>query len=96
MRSVAYHIFKERIMRTFLIIILLVAMLSPVTASAKDFGIQGPVRPIAERNPVEVIQEQLKDMDPTDLKTLMVQSTDEKRLVAPLNGWTRSINDCFK
>lgn len=53
-------------------------------AVAKDFGVQGLVYPIAERNPVEVIEEQL---DPAGLETLLAQSVDEEKLFASVKGW---------
>ena len=67
-------------------VLLIISMIS-TTAVAKDFGIQGTVYPIAERNPVAVIEEQLRELDLSELENLLIQSTAEKKLFVPLEGW---------
>lgn len=54
---------------------------------AKDFRVQGSVYPVVERSPVEVIEEQLQDLDPSELEGLLKQATDEEKLFAPIKGW---------
>lgn len=68
-------------------IYLLVLSLLSTPVGAKDFGVQGTVYPIAEHHPVEVIEEQLKDLDPTELETLFQQSIAEDNIFEPTKGW---------
>lgn len=57
-------------------------------ASAKDFGLHGPVHPITERNPIEVIEERLSAMDTKALEDLMASALEEQKLFSPFKGWS--------
>lgn len=58
------------------------------SAYAKDFGIQGQVFPIEERDPVAVIQERLSHLDPHTLQRALEAAREEDRLFPPIEGWT--------
>ena len=66
--------------------VLILTMISS-SVFAKDFGVRGPIFPIVELNPIEVIEKQLGDLDPSELEKLLLQSADEGKLFVPIRGW---------
>lgn len=57
-------------------------------ASAKDFGVHGPVHPITERNPVKVIEERLSAIDPREIEEQIANTLEGQKLFTPLKGWS--------